>query len=637
MLLAESTTVEHVRLRRARVDAPVARLRLSHLLSSASLQPPAMPPSAILLVRTMDDPLPGRIAKGFAPGSIASVEWERAARNQLGELYRGAARPLWQTVSSSAAAVLFADFGELLACLARDLAAGAPLGWWWQSILRRISVRLPGSWVAAWMEKPLFIPAALHHLEERRKAVGVLERISPVQAWNLLTAVLQAYNLPGLALTRGTNSRLDASFIQPEPAEEHTAGHGFALRRGAALDDQARPPWTSEISRLPWEPHVSRSSTPPELGYERQALLGIGLMLHRAPQAAFRTVFSLQFRAWVKSQESGETRRPADSPAPNEMPGRRTAGERSDTVERRASRPGPSGPASAAPAEGASRRLALSRSDRAPAETVTPAGFLAPAKSPLAEPETEILIPLPVREWADGVSTRVGGLLYLIHFVRQAELLRHFDTGLSAWALLELLARCLLDHAGNVEDDAIWSALAHLDGREPGTPPCGFQPSATYEAPDSWLPDDSSQAAAGSRFARFRSRGLEIWTEQGYLVLDSTDHLRPSGKPRLLDARLRRKFRQRSQVRPISLTVSPELRRFLHFVLPYARWRLDRALGGTSIEEALMRKGELYVTATHVDLVMPMSEIRVPVRMAGLDANPGWVPQFGRVINFHFT
>ena len=65
MGLSDQTTLERVRLRRARVDAPVARLRLSHLLASASLKPPAMPPSAILLVRAMADPLPGRNPHGL--------------------------------------------------------------------------------------------------------------------------------------------------------------------------------------------------------------------------------------------------------------------------------------------------------------------------------------------------------------------------------------------------------------------------------------------------------------------------------------------------------------------------------------------------------------------------------------------
>ncbi len=81
---------------------------------------------------------------------------------------------------------------------------------------------------------------------------------------------------------------------------------------------------------------------------------------------------------------------------------------------------------------------------------------------------------------------------------------------------------------------------------------------------------------------------------------------------------------------------SPELRRFLHFVLPYARWRLQRALNGTRLQEILLRAGTLYVTRTHIDLVMGLKQVSVAARLAGLDANPGWVPELGRVITFHF-
>jgi hypothetical protein len=90
-------------------------------------------------------------------------------------------------------------------------------------------------------------------------------------------------------------------------------------------------------------------------------------------------------------------------------------------------------------------------------------------------------------------------------------------------------------------------------------------------------------------------------------------------------------------VRPAGLSVSPELRRFLHFVMPYARWRLDRALCGAPIEGELLRTGKLCVTATNVDLIMPMKQISIPVRLAGLDANPGWTPSLGRIVKFHFV
>jgi hypothetical protein len=80
----------------------------------------------------------------------------------------------------------------------------------------------------------------------------------------------------------------------------------------------------------------------------------------------------------------------------------------------------------------------------------------------------------------------------------------------------------------------------------------------------------------------------------------------------------------------------------LHFLLPYFRWRLCDALAKSakSPKEAavdlLYRSGKLYVTSTHVDLVMDLDDVSVPARLAGLDTNPGWVPELGRVVSFHY-
>jgi hypothetical protein len=38
----------------------------------------------------------------------------------------------------------------------------------------------------------------------------------------------------------------------------------------------------------------------------------------------------------------------------------------------------------------------------------------------------------------------------------------------------------------------------------------------------------------------------------------------------------------------------------------------------------------------HLDLVMPMSAVTLPVRVSGLDRDPGWLPTFGRIIRLHF-
>jgi hypothetical protein len=42
------------------------------------------------------------------------------------------------------------------------------------------------------------------------------------------------------------------------------------------------------------------------------------------------------------------------------------------------------------------------------------------------------------------------------------------------------------------------------------------------------------------------------------------------------------------------------------------------------------------VTASHVDVFYSLQSVRLPVRLAGLDVNPGWVPWLGRVVSFHY-
>jgi hypothetical protein len=636
MALTNQTTLGRVRLRGARSDPMLTRLRLSHLLSSCSLQPPAMPPSAILFVREMDDPLPGCIARDFGPAPLASAEWERAAQHRLGAFYSTAARALWAPPPFNADAVVFADYSELLACLARDLASGAVLGWWWRSILNRIPTRLPGSWVAFWSEHPRYIPAALNHLERQRQALRVLERIAPVQARNLLTAVLRAFDLPDLAPARvhSPESPIPPCAAPVESVNEERANHIAATNTA--------PEQTTETVRSkvppPWTPWIPPNSIPAELGYERQALLGLGLLIHRAPRVLSSASFRAHYRAW------GAVWQPAAAPAPFEiekvLPSRArpprdssygsktTPVEFTEATEQLSPRSRQTLHASPAYVPTSSHKQELPPAN---AKGRALAEMPATTPRPSAEHEIEISPPPVAHEWEAGEVTHAGGILYLIHFLREAQVMKHFNSNLSGWALLELLARCLLDGALDTENDAIWDALAKLDGRAQKTPPgADFSPEQTYSAPVSWL----SAVTSETRFARFRGRGVEIWTEEGFLILDSANLEYPSGSfQRFRPSR----FRHLARVKPLGLCPSRELRRFLHFVLPYATWRLDGALRGSAIQDALLRSGRLYVTDTHVDLVMSMKEISLAVRKAGLDANPGWRPELGRVINFHFV
>ncbi len=88
--------------------------------------------------------------------------------------------------------------------------------------------------------------------------------------------------------------------------------------------------------------------------------------------------------------------------------------------------------------------------------------------------------------------------------------------------------------------------------------------------------------------------------------------------------------------------LSPALQRWMCWVFPFLHHVLLRALGdevatSEDLETVLLRKaGTLYCTATHVDLVMRMDQIALPVRRTGLDGNPGWLSDLMRVVSLHF-
>ncbi len=62
----------------------------------------------------------------------------------------------------------------------------------------------------------------------------------------------------------------------------------------------------------------------------------------------------------------------------------------------------------------------------------------------------------------------------------------------------------------------------------------------------------------------------------------------------------------------------------------------DRLEHPEEIANYLLEPATLYLTRTHVDLVFTLDQIRLDLRLAGLDRDPGWVPELARVITFHY-
>jgi hypothetical protein len=51
----------------------------------------------------------------------------------------------------------------------------------------------------------------------------------------------------------------------------------------------------------------------------------------------------------------------------------------------------------------------------------------------------------------------------------------------------------------------------------------------------------------------------------------------------------------------------------------------------------LQEPGRFQLTASHLDVWLPLSAVRLPLRLAGLDLTPGWTSWLGRVVTIHFV
>jgi hypothetical protein len=263
----------------------------------------------------------------------------------------------------------------------------------------------------------------------------------------------------------------------------------------------------------------------------------------------------------------------------------------------------------------------------------------------------------------EGVRTQLGGLFYLVNLMLHLNLPTCFEekwglaSQVGAWGVLEILSRALFgtDH-GYLASDAIWKVLAELDGRLPGQlPGRGFCGQDSFRLPKAWRSPVDNDKHRFWYWASARKR-LRLWSEHGYVLADipknpsvprkqATEELgtflQHDNRPRL--------FRRPSTLAPVQETFGPlleglnqNLKYWLSMTVPYIRFRLSLALNSyskdtqTLAQTLLFYPGRLFVTSTHVDLVMSLESISLPVRMAGLDRNPGWLPDFSRVVQFHF-
>jgi hypothetical protein len=574
--LVRANEIGRLRVQGGRDEAVALRLRLSQLLGSANLTPPGMAPTAVLIVRHLSDPLPGRLAARRA----VSAAWEEAARHRLAALYRQAVRPVQGVVPTRATAVYFSDEAEMLACLALALSRGSAGDWWWQLVRRRLPGHRADTLPHLLAGQLRLLPAVCHHLVIWGQSTAVLEKLTPEQSQTCLTRLAQAHDLPA-----------------PHSWQQAAAAVGQRGRAESASVESRRPSPRPGLAPPPWTGWLPADRLPAHLGLERRSLLAIAFSLHRRPTAVYSQTFWQKMGHWWRAEKlaidgqravpehfAAELNYLATEPVVTLA---KQVGSTAVSAPQPATRP-PQAPPTLPP-ETKERPLATATSDSPEIGPPTRSQETV-AESLSHSPRQPAADQVPTEWPVAGVLTRIGGLFYLINVMQRLDIPGCYEADwdlasqIGGWGVLELLARGLLGPAQpHLADDPVWAALAEIDGRA-----VGELPGERYAVSGEWC------SVIGERL----------------LAL------------------------------PLLAGLNPALGGWLAVALPPVRDYLQQVLQLSDPAEIgprlLLVNGRLHVSATHIDLVLGLEAIALPVRLAGLDINPGWVPPLGRVIQFHF-
>jgi hypothetical protein len=697
-LLAHGTVISRLRLRGASADPLAMRQRLDNVLSMTEMEPAGLPATAIVVIRTLRDPLPGRLRLKH-PGQPPPLAWQQAVRRSIDALSRYAARPSRGFVPDSAEAVLFMDRSELLVCLARDWCRDAVASrWWWRGLIRDADIARAVA--GAWLQSPEYAPAALQQLASERLATDFVCRLERDMVRGLLDGIVERFGLVPL-LERSEAVEMAAGSHAPTQKQPDAAGLPIAAMAGtmpatarmADIGRAADPLWS-------WVPEASE----PRLTRQQASLLSIALLLRRAPNLAcspsftamladawrsrvpgFRDDATPEIHARVRARTAARAAyHPTEGRDIRDVEAARSAASTStrhpklaDGATTDTAGPAPVVPSlTNAPDHGTDSDYTMAVAD--PAIETQPR-VINSATAPGNEVDVpdnkrsaaRVAYPTPDQaektdsgvdsHWnavtppfltEECITTGFGGAFYLVNLAQHLELYSDFTaplrTGLALpiWDFLALVGTRL---AGRLlQEDPLWTLLRDLSGNDTVSwPGRDFSPPVAWRMPVPWLTSFPGESAwqAGCDDTR-----LVVRHQRGFCIIDvpregadAQAQLRNELTPYCLAAVIQSP--PRLVLQPVSSPVSSKHRRtartrWLDRLVPYLRVRLAHAFGCAprTVGARLCRhKALITVTPVQLDVSLALEELPIAIRLSGLDRNPGWVPAAGRNIVFHFN
>jgi hypothetical protein len=289
----DKTFVSRLRISHTGLDPLTARLRLASLFQAADVQPVNLSPSAIVCIRRLDDPRPRTIS--LARGnSRLPPEWQASVRASIEHLVRRAPRPARERVAADEPCVVFADQAELLAALAGDWCEHRALTrWWWRSLFKETINS--GTLAKLWQQSPEYVPGALEHLARSAQATRFVAALPEDAARAILQSLTRRFALAGLETAISSATQIAPHAATKERAAEsrlHLSLSGVTQKPSRAASVELEAPWRSIVP----ESHAHDLSLP------QQCLLGLGLVLQRAPALARSRNFAHRVSAWIDAR-----------------------------------------------------------------------------------------------------------------------------------------------------------------------------------------------------------------------------------------------------------------------------------------------------------------------------------------------
>ena len=262
------------------------------------------------------------------------------------------------------------------------------------------------------------------------------------------------------------------------------------------------------------------------------------------------------------------------------------------------------------------------------------------------------------------VDTELAGLFYLINLFQQLDIPeclsdQYFvDQTVSPWLMLNVLSRVLLaDDFQYYREDPIWQALSKLDGSlTKSVLGKGLVDLEAYAIPEKWFRYFSSTEHRHAYWAHNESR-LRLWMDEG--VIAECKLMSVSGAEEQAFSLLKQYSEEASlpqlvageyQLAPVmclkaltSLDIDPAFSKLISFLHAPIQRYLNSVLGfedadsKTLLKELITYSGRVYLSSSHIDVVMDINDSNFNIRCSGLDQNPGWLPEYGRVVLFHYT